>query len=844
MNPESPGQTIDHYELLEQIGEGSFGIVFRARQLEPIQRLVALKILKPGMDSRQILARFQEEHRALAMMDHSNVTVVFDAGTTGSGRPYFVMELVEGEPITEYCDARRLNLPQRLRIFATVCDGVQHAHRKGIVHRDLKPQNVLVVPDTGLGQVKVVDFGVARMLQRDPQTAAVRSAPNSWAGTPLYMSPEQAAGDDDRVDSRSDVYALGALLYELLTGTTPRAKDHEPPAAAAASFLTADAPVRPSLRPARLPGDRVATAAAARNTDPRHWAKQLQGELDWIVMKSLDPDPSRRYETARGLRDDIERYLQGARVEACPVSRLYLLRKRLQRSCAAWLVRASWVAAVVLCAVTGLLLWRVIELRYRVVKMHDLQHRADASWRESDRTGQIQLHQDLLKLQRHLLGDRDPATLWTEVQLSRACLEQQQLRAAVAWGVHAYALLRETQGMAGPHTKHGATHLLNCYVELVWESVNPDAQARVEPLRRVPELVVRSRALCEATERYGYYLPGHKELLAAHFAWYFALQGDPDGMHQELTRVEYTWGLNSHAPWYRAVLHQTQQQPQVARQYLAAAHDLTSRWFCTTANNTHEDPFLTALNLRVCRYLGSARPWQLSDPIPPDLPRTYTELLALQPDDAALRFGRGVNWARQNNWRAAGDDFAAATAERPDVFECWEALAIARLQDGAEDDYRRACQQALQRFSLAAQSESRLLCLCLVTPDAAIPRSTLTQHVQQLSPVTPHDQLALAWSYYRLGDFAKALEHAPQRGEPLSACLGPLIKAMAHQRLGQTDAARRQSEQAAQQIHALLPSADGPPIAGMELPERPICWALVRQLQNEARGLIGVTRSD
>ena len=330
---EAPGTVIGPYKLLEQIGEGGFGVVFMAEQTQPVRRKIALKILKPGMDTRQVVARFEAERQALALMDHPNIAKVFDGGVTLSGRPYFVMELIKGAPITEYCDQNHLNPRQRLELFVPVCQAVQHAHQKGIIHRDLKPSNVLVSRHDSIAVVKVIDFGVAKALGQVLTDKSIFTAIAQMVGTPLYMSPEQAGMSDLDVDTRSDIYSLGVLLYELLTGTTPFNKERFKKAAydEIRRIIREEEPPKPSTRLTDSK-DSLPSIAVNRGLEPKKLSGLVRGELDWIVMKSLEKDRNRRYETANGLAADVMRYLADEAVLACPPSAGYRLRKFARRN--------------------------------------------------------------------------------------------------------------------------------------------------------------------------------------------------------------------------------------------------------------------------------------------------------------------------------------------------------------------------------------------------------------------------------------------------------------------------------------------------------------------------------
>jgi WD40 repeat protein len=326
--PERPGSVIaSRYKLLELIGEGGMGAVWVAEQAQPVRRKVALKVIKAGMDSKSVLARFEAERQALAVMDHPNIAKVLDGGLTEAGRPFFVMEYVKGVPITEYCDATRLSIPERLQLFAQVCQAVQHAHQKGIIHRDLKPSNILVAPYDDKPVPKVIDFGLAKAMHQSLTERTLHTAHDTVLGTPLYMSPEQAQLNNLDVDTRSDVYSLGVLLYELLTGTTPLQKQRFKEAAwdEVRRIIREEEPPSPSSRLSS--STTLPSLAAVRHAEPAQLTKLVRGELDWIVMKALDKERSRRYETANGFALDIQRFLAGEAVLAAPPSVRYRLRK-------------------------------------------------------------------------------------------------------------------------------------------------------------------------------------------------------------------------------------------------------------------------------------------------------------------------------------------------------------------------------------------------------------------------------------------------------------------------------------------------------------------------------------
>jgi serine/threonine protein kinase len=356
---ERPGTLIGPYKLLEKIGEGGFGIVFLAEQEWPIRRKVAVKVLKPGMDTSQVIGRFESERQALALMDHPNIARVLDAGATDSGRPYFVMELVKGVSITEYCDQNRLEPEARLKLFLDVCHAIQHAHHKGVIHRDIKPTNVLVTLHDGGPVVKVIDFGIAKATGQKLTERTLFTTDGQMIGTPAYMSPEQAERSGLDIDTRSDVYALGVLLYELLTGTTPL-EDRRLRAAGYAEMqrlIREEEAPRPSLRLSSL-GDSATMLAASRGMDVKRLAQLLVGDLDWAVMKALDKDRNRRYDTPMSFAAEIERYLRREPILARPPSTVYIVKKFAQRHRAAVLTGAVVAAALLVGA--ALATWQAL----------------------------------------------------------------------------------------------------------------------------------------------------------------------------------------------------------------------------------------------------------------------------------------------------------------------------------------------------------------------------------------------------------------------------------------------------------------------------------------------------
>jgi serine/threonine protein kinase len=399
---ENAGDQIGRYKLLQRIGEGGCGVVFMAEQKEPVRRVVALKVIKPGMDTKSVIARFEAERQALALMDHPNIAHVFDAGATESGRPYFVMELVEGAKITEYCDGHSLPTRERLALFVQVCDAIQHAHQKGIIHRDIKPSNIVVTTGSdGKPAPKVIDFGIAKATVGQELTdKTIFTAFEMLIGTPGYMSPEQAALTSVDVDARTDIYSLGVLLYELLTGTTPfdvrellKSGFDE-----VRRVVREVEPVRPSARLIVMKQPDLREVCEHCDTEPGELIRQLRGDLDWIVMTALEKDRTRRYKTANGLALDVQRFLADETVSARPPSRLYQFQKLARRN----KLLFATIGAVAVLLVTG-----VVVLSAALAREREARRQADLDKEKAQQVMKfvVQLgnnNEDVMNTLRHL----------------------------------------------------------------------------------------------------------------------------------------------------------------------------------------------------------------------------------------------------------------------------------------------------------------------------------------------------------------------------------------------------------------------------------------------------------
>jgi serine/threonine protein kinase len=488
---EGPGTVIGPYKLLQQIGEGGMGTVYMAEQVQPVQRKVALKLIKAGMDSRQVIARFEAERQALALMDHPNIAKVLDAGTTENGRPYFVMELVKGVPITEYCDRHHLTPRERLELFDPVCQAVQHAHQKGIIHRDLKPSNVMVCIYDGKPVPKVIDFGVAKATGPKLTERTVYTAFGAIVGTIEYMSPEQAVLDQLDVDTRSDIYSLGVLLYELLTGTTPleRQRLKQLTVLESLRLVREEEAPRPSTRLSTTQD--LPAIAANRGTEPKRLSGLLCGDLDWIVMKALEKDRARRYETASALAADVQRYLHDQPVLAGPPGARYRLRKFVRRNrgpvLAASLVLLALVGGVI---GTSLGLLRANEARRAQAKQAETERQAKETAQR--RLGQIEKANEILG---SIFKDLDPETAEREDKPLQVLLGErldqatEQLEGEVIGDPLAVARMQLTLGGSQLGLGHAekAIRLLSKARTTLTTQLGPDHPETLESMSKLAE---------------------------------------------------------------------------------------------------------------------------------------------------------------------------------------------------------------------------------------------------------------------------------------------------------------------------------------------------------------------
>jgi eukaryotic-like serine/threonine-protein kinase len=763
---ERPGTVIGPYKLLQQIGEGGMGTVFMAEQTQPVQRKVALKVIKPGMDSRQVIARFEAERQALAMMDHVNIARVLDAGATAAGRPYFVMELVHGVPITRYCDDNRLTPRERLELFVPVCQALQHAHQKGVIHRDVKPSNVLVTLYDGQPVPKVIDFGVAKATEQKLTERTLFTQYGTLVGTLEYMSPEQAELSALGVDTRSDIYSLGVLLYELLTGSTPLTHKRMKEAAYAEilRMIKEEEPPRPSTRLSDS-GAALASISAQRHMEPAKLTKLVRGELDWIVMKTLEKDRNRRYETANGLASDVQRYLADETVQACPPSTSYRLRKFARRN-----KRALAVAGLVLCFMVLL--------------------GGGAGW---------------------VLRDRSARLATTEREGETALAEATQLAGQRKWP-EALAWVQRAEGILAHST--GSEALGRRVQDLRWDL---EMVARLEEIRLQAEEVKDNHfdsarndpAYAQAFREYGIDVTALDaeeaaerirartipvELAAALDDWAMVSRiGNRDNERRHLIAVAR---LADPDPWRHRLRDAAQQGDRKALEELAAS-DQTDRMSAQTlyllvqalpragaieqqltllrkAQQRHPDDFWINTSLGVC----------LTDKIKPARPqeavRFFTAAVALRPRSPGAHLNLGIALHKSSSYQEAVAAAREAVRLKPDYAVAHFQLGLSLHMSSSYQEAVAALREAVRLKPDLAGAHDQLGGSFLKLGEARLAadqfQAARTLYTQQLGP--DHDRTLwsmhnAAISYDALGRYADALKLIEQTVALRKVKLGP-----------------------------------------------------------------------
>ena len=828
---EGPGTIIGRYKLLQQIGEGGMGVVFMAEQREPVVRKVALKIIKPGLDSKEVVARFEAEEQALAMMDHPNIARVLDAGATESGRPFFVMELVKGVPITDYCDQNNLDTNQRLDLFAMVCQAVQHAHQKGVIHRDIKPSNVLVTLHDGVPVVKIIDFGVAKATNQRLTERTLFTRFEQMVGTPMYMSPEQAEMSGLDVDTRTDIYSLGVLLYELLTGTPPFDRERLSQAAydEVRRIIREEEPPKPSTRISTL-GKTRTVLSQGRKVEAKRLSALVRGDLDWIVMKALEKDRTRRYETAKDFATDIRRHIHHEPIDARPPSNLYRLRKFVRRNKTAVATFAAVMTTLI--AATIVSTWLAVRAiaaenraaeEARIARAAEIRATsfmeglADSYLRGGKHALAEGLYCQLLTIRQSSLGEHHPTTIATSLNVAKAICRQGRIQEALALYHAAVQVLGEDH----PHVKEAAKAISGMYVQRMWEIL----QMRDPTPEESPDLLAWASRAAELN-------PGGMSSFFLGWVqcengnWHSAIEAF-EHSNQSMAHGAFSWALLAKAYWKVGNVERAHDLFVVASEWVPAPID----------HRLHELLESTA------EVLEMERPWPSVAFSEHESLEVYDRLIETYPDTAELYYRRGFHRGRLQDWPAAVKDLSTAIELQDhhgkQQVSYLRALAIVQLYLGNKPEYDRLCREALDLAGPSTGSTD-LVELCAIGEPKEVDPAILLRIADRALKKRSNsvEKLVCGMAAYRCGQYEKAARVLPDwytTKTPICAA----FRACSSFQLNEIQESQKQLERARRELAKLLPTPDGPQI---ENPpggkERLELWCLAHLAIREAELLI------
>jgi serine/threonine protein kinase/Tfp pilus assembly protein PilF len=896
-SPERPGTVIGLYKLLQQIGEGGMGTVWMAEQTQPVQRKVALKVIKPGMDSRQVVARFEAERQALAMMDHVNIARVLDAGATASGLPYFVMELVHGMPITKYCDDNQLTPRERLELFVPVCQAIQHAHQKGIIHRDIKPSNVMVTLYDGKPVPKVIDFGVAKATEQALTERTMFTQYGTIVGTLEYMSPEQAEMSGLGVDTRGDIYSLGVLLYELLTGSTPleRPRLRETAYAEALRLIREEEAPKPSKRLSS--SDTLTAIAAARRTEPAKLAKLLRGELDWIVLKALEKDRTRRYETANSFVADVQRYLKDEPVEACPPSAWYWFRKFARRN-----KRGLATALLILCFIVLLggsvgWMWHDRAARRLVVEQAVARALDEADgleeqgkWQEAllaveraeaslasgeagselqeqvrERLADLRMIQRLeeLRIQRsdHLdsrTQDQAYAGVFAEFGIDVESLSPAEIAARIgrqpAHAVRVAAALDDwAQARQFQLSLHNPKHDPATWKRLLEAAclADPDPwRIKLRQLFGQEDLSVLQKLAAssdvaalpvQSLQLMGHALISHGDGPAC-VAWLRQAQRRHPGDAIINFDLAFHLGELPSPPWdevLRFCQAALAARPWSERMHVCVGDTLLrmGRWDEALAQ------FSKVIELKADKaagWCGRGRAYaNLSqwDKAFAD----FSKAIELDPKEPFVRHIRGNAYAGRGDWDKAVADFAAAVRLKPDDHFLRYLLAFLHLQVADTEGYRQDCKVMLNRFgqTMDPTVAHRVALICLLRPGPVSDRQQVLQLAERGVAGRPEDAwhlLTLGAAHYRAGQGPQAIRWLdPDQATPTANYYPAIVTQLF---LAMAHQSAGHNDEARRSLDSAIQKSEKELLSA----DTWHCWILCQCLRQEAEALLKIEK--
>jgi serine/threonine protein kinase len=789
---EKPGDVIGRYKLVEKIGEGGFGLVYMAEQTEPVKRRVALKVIKLGMDTRQVVARFEAERQALALMDHSNIATVLDAGATETGRPYFVMEYVHGTKITEYCDHNKLSTRKRLDLFILVCRAIEHAHQKGIIHRDIKPSNILVTLNDGVAVPKIIDFGIAKATLGNLTDRAVHTLADQFIGTPAYMSPEQAEAGGMDIDTRSDIYSLGVLLYELLTGDTPLESKN----LLARGFdemrklIREWEPQIPSIRLHKQKSEEKTTIAKRRGTDVPKLIKMMQGDLDWVVMKCLEKDRSRRYDTVAQVTAEIQRFLANEPVMARPPTSLYRFQKLVRRNRLAFAAgSAIFVSLIIALCITS---WFVVKEK----EQRDLAEKASQNSDKARKIAEEALVQAEASREQSDVDLKHTKAARQQSELDRARAAAAEKKAADSLKDAELARQQADAALQQASEDRNKASLA--------EKDASDAQAQAQAARQEAE-AADARAKAEAARR------------------------------EEATKAAATeLSLRQQAETAREQSETALEQAKKSRRQAEAAE--------TSALAEAGQSLQTISN-----FLGRL------DTLPPvDALKAanafFTSNDEKQPWAARVLGQRGEWLAREGDWEKAVADFSKTLELEPANQKALDALPPLLAQSGQSNAFALRCSQLLSQFGGTNDPSvvRRVARDCLLAPLSGMDIAPLAGMARYVVEAGTNDyplcesQLTMSLAEYRQGNYAEAADWAGKTltdsGQDATCEAGAgAVLAMAQQQLNQKDNARATLAQARQNVETRLPKLEGGDL-GPDWRQ----WVMAHVLLREAAAIIEV----